>query len=114
MQVEYQRDVVVIMASLLGIVTGHELRKMRTPAPSSGAAIPASDAVGDAAGDSSGEPLIAVSSLFAASTLSLRVGDRLGVPRDKLVAQAVLSFGVAAALTYFTAALRHYIPGLKG
>ena len=110
MQVDYKRDVVVIIASLFGIVVGHELRKHRTAESDPSEALP----VAEAADTSGNEPMIAVSSLFAATTLSLRVGNRLGVPRDNLAAQAALAFAVSAGLTYFTAALRSYIPGLKG
>jgi len=110
MQTEYKRDVVVIMASLFGIVAGHELRKLRSPE-----ALPAEPAPAqEAAKASAKDPLIGVSSLFAASTLALRVGDQLHVERDNLAAQAALAFGISAGLTYYTSTLRKYIPGLKG
>ncbi len=116
MKREYTRDVVVIMASLFGIIAGHEMREIRTPPASPGEEASGGEARSAAAPRPTppATPLIGVSSLFAASTLALRVGDRLDVPRDNLAAQAALAFGVAAGLTYFTGVLRRYIPGLKG
>jgi hypothetical protein len=116
MKPEYTRDVVVIMASLFGIIAGHELRQLHISPASPAEGMPPHGTQSPEARHASAppDPLIGVSSLFAASTLTLRVGEHLRVPQDNLAAEAALAFGVAAGLTYFTDALRRYIPGLKG
>jgi len=113
-----QRDVVLIAASLTGVVVGRWLRDARSPTPPSteGPALTASSA---AAGASAigpsvpAPPLVGVSSLFAAATLSRQIGQRLSIGTENIAGHAVLAFAISAGLTYYADTLARYLPGLR-
>ncbi|RIL09169.1 hypothetical protein DCC79_11825 [bacterium] len=111
MRREHQRDLVIILSSLLGVAAGRALRDMDRGVPP-GPVGTSEAGRARSAGEEDAAPLVTAPALFAATTLSRRFGEQLALRTDNLAGHAALAFAVAAGLTYFADTLRRYIPGL--
>ena len=98
-----KRDIAVIGASLLGVITGSILDELHRD-----------DKKGAGVADLENmDPLISLPALMTVSTISSKIGDSAGVPEQSILRQALVAFVTALALTYFADAARQYLPGLR-